>query len=69
MFSKVVCRRALYMCSTFMCTNSVAQSASPQVWPDFAVKREIANLKVKCDNYQGGCDWAGLFKDLMVQCV
>ncbi|XP_065916370.1 TNF receptor-associated factor 2-like [Dysidea avara] len=36
-----------------------------EVWPDFAVKREIANLKVKCDNYQGGCDWAGLFKDLM----
>ena len=39
---------------------------SPQVWPDFAVKREIANLKVKCENYETGCDWTGLFKDLMV---
>ncbi|XP_065916372.1 TNF receptor-associated factor 3-like [Dysidea avara] len=36
-----------------------------KVWPDFAVKREIANLKVKCENYETGCDWTGLFKDLM----
>ncbi|XP_065917637.1 TNF receptor-associated factor 6-like [Dysidea avara] len=36
-----------------------------EIWPDFAVKREIANLTVKCENYQAGCDWAGLFKDLM----
>ena len=37
-----------------------------QIWPDFAVKREIANLKVKCNNYMIGCDWEGLFKQLMV---
>ena len=37
-----------------------------QVWPDSAVKREIDNLKVKCENYMVGCDWKGLFKQLMV---
>ena len=37
-----------------------------EAWPDFAVKREIANLKVKCENYKVGCDWKGLFKQLMV---
>ena len=37
-----------------------------QIWPDSAVKREIANLKVKCENYKVGCDWKGLFKELMV---
>ena len=37
-----------------------------QIWPDSAVKREIANLKVKCQNYMVGCDWEGLFKQLMV---
>ena len=37
-----------------------------QVWPDSAVKREIANLEVKCENYMVGCDWKGLFKQLMV---
>ena len=37
-----------------------------QVWPDSAVKREIAYLKVKCENYMVGCDWKGLFKQLMV---
>ena len=39
-----------------------------QIWPEFAVKREIAKLKVKCENYIIGCDWNGLFKQLMV-CV
>ena len=39
-----------------------------QVWPDFAVKKEIGNLKVMCENYTVGCDWKGLFKQLMV-CV
>ena len=37
-----------------------------QAWPDSAIKREIANLKVKCENYKVGCDWEGLFKQLMV---
>ena len=39
-----------------------------QIWPDFAVKKDIDNLKVKCDNCTVGCDWNGLFKQLMV-CV
>jgi len=33
------------------------------------VKREIGNLKVKCENYMVGCSWTGLFKELMVWCV
>jgi len=37
-----------------------------QIWPDFAVKKEITNLRVKCENYNVGCDWKGLFKQLMV---
>ena len=37
-----------------------------QIWPDFAVKKEIANLKVKCENYTVGCDWKGFFKQLAV---
>ena len=37
-----------------------------QAWLDSAVRREIANLKVKCENYMVGCDWKGLFKQLMV---
>ena len=37
-----------------------------QAWPDSAVRREIANLKVKCENCMAGCDWKGLFKQLMV---
>lgn len=36
------------------------------MWPDVAVKREIASLKVKCGNYMVGCDWTGLFKNLEV---
>ena len=33
---------------------------------DSVVEREIASLKVKCENYMVGCDWEGLFKQLMV---
>ena len=39
---------------------------SPQAWADSAVKREIANLVVRCNNYEVGCVWTGVFKDLMV---
>ena len=49
--------------------DSIACYVSPQAWPDFAVNREIANLKVKCENYMVGCDWTGLFKELMVHFV
>ena len=41
----------------------------PQIFPDHAVKREIAYLKVKCENSETGCVWTGLIKDLMVQYV
>ena len=32
------------------------------------VKEQIDNLKVKCENFDVGCGWKGLFKQLMV-CV
>ena len=38
----------------------------PQILPDYAVKKEIANLEVKCENSETGCIWTGLIKDLMV---
>ena len=34
-----------------------------QIQSDVAVKKEIASLRVKCEV---GCDWKGLFKQLMV---
>ena len=37
-----------------------------QIWPDNAVRREIGNLKVKCENCKVGCGWKGLFKELKV---
>ncbi|XP_065899595.1 TNF receptor-associated factor 2-like isoform X2 [Dysidea avara] len=36
-------------------------------WPDHAIKREINRLLVKCHNYEMGCEWKGLFKDLIDQ--
>jgi len=37
-----------------------------QAWPDHAVKREIANIAVRCNNHEAGCVWTGVFKDLTV---
>ena len=37
-----------------------------QIRSDVAVRKEIDNLRVKCENYNVGCDWKGLFKQLMV---
>ena len=37
-----------------------------QTWPDHAIKREINRLLVKCHNHEMGCEWKGLFKDLIV---
>ena len=39
-----------------------------QTWPDHAIKREINRLLVKCHNHEMGCEWKGLFKDLIVSC-
>ncbi|XP_065899560.1 TNF receptor-associated factor 3-like isoform X2 [Dysidea avara] len=36
-------------------------------WPDYAVKKEINNLHVLCDYHETGCEWKGLFKDLIDQ--
>ncbi|XP_065899573.1 TNF receptor-associated factor 2-like isoform X2 [Dysidea avara] len=36
-------------------------------WPDHAIKREINKLLVKCHNHEMGCEWKGLFKDLIDQ--
>ena len=37
-------------------------------WPDHAIKREINRLLVKCHYHEMGCEWKGLFKDLIVSC-
>ena len=37
-----------------------------QIHSDVAVKKEIGNLRVKCENYKAGCDWKGLFKQMKV---
>ena len=37
-----------------------------QAWPDHAIKKEIANLQVACENREVGCHWRGSFKIFLV---
>ncbi|XP_065885202.1 TNF receptor-associated factor 2-like [Dysidea avara] len=46
-------------------TSTVDPNNMP--WPDNAIKKEIDRLLVKCDNHEMGCEWKGLFKDLIDQ--
>ena len=39
-----------------------------QAWADKAIKKEVANLLVICENNTAGCQWKGSFKELLVSC-
>lgn len=48
---------------TFISTYRISTSPQEKIFPDSAVKKEIATLKVVCENTEMGCNWKGLFKD------
>ena len=45
-----------------------ANGVNPQekTFPDSAVRREISNLKVVCENAASGCNWTGVLKNYSV---